>query len=132
MHEMTSAERVDAVASLGFTERQAAFLVTVLLHGGVCVGRQYCTFAGIARGEKQHQFFGRLVTKGYARSYSHAHRKALLYHRCSQQLLLRLKRFDEAAGIGSTTRLRDWYGTLIRMGRRHALLFIANARGFRC
>ena len=42
MHEMTSAECVDAVASLGFTERQAAFLVTVLLHGGVCVARQYC------------------------------------------------------------------------------------------
>ena len=35
---MTHAERVSAVAALGFTERQAAFLVLVMLHSGVCVG----------------------------------------------------------------------------------------------
>ena len=34
---MTYAERVSAVAALGFTERQAAFLVLVMLHSGVCV-----------------------------------------------------------------------------------------------
>ena len=32
--------------SEGFTERQAAFLVTVMLHAGVCMVRQYCAFAG--------------------------------------------------------------------------------------
>ena len=42
---MTHEERVSAVAALGFTERQAAFLVQVMLHSGVCLGRQYCTFA---------------------------------------------------------------------------------------
>ena len=46
---MTHQERVSAVAALGFTERQADFLVHVMLHSGVCLGRQYCTFAGIAR-----------------------------------------------------------------------------------
>lgn len=45
--------------------------------------------------------------------------------RCTQQLLLRLKQFDDAAGIRSTTRLGDWYGNLIRMGNRHVLLFIS-------
>ena len=54
---MTHAERVSAVAALGFTERQAAFLVLVMLHSGVCVGRQYCTFAGIVRGQKMSDFF---------------------------------------------------------------------------
>jgi Domain of unknown function (DUF6933) len=44
---------------------------------------------------------------------------------CTQQLLLRLKRFDEAPSASSNTRLGDWYGTLLRMGRRHALLFIS-------
>ena len=48
---MTHQERVSAVAALGFTERQADFLVHVMLHSGVCLGRQYCTFAGIARGQ---------------------------------------------------------------------------------
>ena len=35
---MTHAERVSAIAALGFTERQAAFLVLVMLHSGVCRG----------------------------------------------------------------------------------------------
>lgn len=39
---MTIQARIEALTSLGFTARQAAFLVTVLLQGGVCVARQYC------------------------------------------------------------------------------------------
>ncbi|HLG58363.1 MAG TPA: hypothetical protein VI485_23665 [Vicinamibacterales bacterium] len=35
---MTRADQIPAVAKLGFTERQAGFLVTVLVHAGVCVG----------------------------------------------------------------------------------------------
>ena len=38
---MTFAERVTAVGAFGFTERQSRFLVTVMLHAGVCLGRQY-------------------------------------------------------------------------------------------
>ena len=34
---MTWEQRVSSVARKGFTERQAAFLVTVMLHAGVCV-----------------------------------------------------------------------------------------------
>jgi len=45
--------------------------------------------------------------------------------RCTQQLLLRLKRPDNPPPSPSTTQLGDWYGNLIRMGRRHALLFIS-------
>jgi hypothetical protein len=45
--------------------------------------------------------------------------------RCTKQLLLRLKQFDDAAAVRSTTRLGDWYGNLIRMGNRHVLLFIS-------
>ena len=33
---MTFDERVQAVAKKGFTDRQARFLVTVMLHAGVC------------------------------------------------------------------------------------------------
>src|SRR6476646_7945748 len=40
-------ERTQAVAAFGFTERQARFLVTVMLHRGVFVERQYCACAGI-------------------------------------------------------------------------------------
>jgi hypothetical protein len=37
---MTLAERITNVAGFGFTERQAGFLVTVMLHAGVCLRRQ--------------------------------------------------------------------------------------------
>ena len=77
---MTFTERVGAVSSQGFTERQAGFLVTVMLHAGVCLGRQYCSFAGIVRGQKTHDFFGGLVADGLATCYPRAHRKTHVYH----------------------------------------------------
>src|SRR5213593_3262283 len=45
--------------------------------------------------------------------------------RCTQQLLLRLKQFDDVNSVPSTTRLGDWYGNVLRMGNRHELLFIS-------
>ena len=77
---MTQTERVSAVAALGFTERQAAFLVLVMLHAGVCLGRQYCTFAGIVRGQKMADFFQKLTAKRYATPYPCGHNKARVYH----------------------------------------------------
>lgn len=62
-----TAERTEAVSAFGFTERQARFLVEVLIHSGVFVERQYCTFAGITHGQKTHDFLTRLVERGYAR-----------------------------------------------------------------
>jgi hypothetical protein len=73
-------ERVHAVAKKGFTERQAGFLVTVMLHSGVCIGRQYCVYARIVRGQKMYDFFTFLVAKKFATSYTAAHRRAHIYH----------------------------------------------------
>ena len=77
---MTFEERVHAMIDHGFTERQAGFLTTVMLHAGVCLGRQYCTYAHIVRGQKVHDFFRTLVGEGYATVYPRAHRKTHLYH----------------------------------------------------
>ena len=77
---MTRADQIRAVAKLGFTERQAGFLVTVLVHAGVCVGRQYCVYARIVRGQKVQDFFSSLVAKKFATPYMSAHRGARLYH----------------------------------------------------
>jgi hypothetical protein len=60
-------ERTEAVSAFGFTERQSRFLVEVLVHSGVFVERQYCTFAGITHGQKTTDFLRRLVERGYAR-----------------------------------------------------------------
>ena len=77
---MTFDERVTAVSEFGFTTRQARFLVTVMLHGGVCVPRQYARFAGIAYGHKVNVFFDKLVSMRYAVGCRCVHNRAAVYH----------------------------------------------------
>jgi len=63
---MTDASGIAAVQAFGFTERQARFLVLVLEHSGMCLPRQYRSFAGIAHGRQTHQCFDNLITGGFA------------------------------------------------------------------
>ncbi len=77
---MTFDERCAAVAKLGFTERQARFLTTVMLHTGVCVPRQYARYCRIVHGQKTRTFFAKLVRLGYASMYDCRHNRAQLYH----------------------------------------------------
>jgi hypothetical protein len=58
-------DRVQAVAGFGLTDRQARFLVNVMVYAGVFLERQYCAFAGIAHGQKTHDFLAKLVQRGY-------------------------------------------------------------------
>jgi hypothetical protein len=58
-------DRVQAVAAFGLTERQARFLVTVMVYAGAFLERQYRAFAGIAHGQKTHDFVAKLVARGY-------------------------------------------------------------------
>ena len=77
---MTWDERVRAVADHGFTPRQSGFIVTVMLYAGVCLGRQYCTFARIAYGKAVHEFFERLIEKECATARRFRQSNACLYH----------------------------------------------------
>ena len=45
--------------------------------------------------------------------------------RCTQRLLVRLKRTDLSPSQESTTRLGDWYGNVLRIGRQQYVLFIS-------
>lgn len=45
--------------------------------------------------------------------------------RCTQKLLKRLKQTGDPTAVESTTRLGDWYGNILRIGRREHLLFIS-------
>lgn len=65
MRDSVSDSRVSAMASFGFTGRQARFLVTVMVYGGAFLERQYCTFAGITHGQKTHDFVRKLIDRGY-------------------------------------------------------------------
>lgn len=77
---MTFQDRVKAVSEFGFTERQAGFLVTVMLHSGMCVPRQYAGFAGTAYGHKVTRFFEKLVQRDFATVCDCLHSRAALYH----------------------------------------------------
>jgi hypothetical protein len=77
---VTFDDRVKAVSELGFTERQARFLVTVMLYAGVCVPRQYATFSGTAYGHTVSRFFDKLVRRGYAMACGCLHNRAEVYH----------------------------------------------------
>lgn len=70
-----------------FTKRQARFLVLVMRHAGMCVPRQYASFAGIANGGKRcNAFFDTLVRRGYAVGADCVHNRARLYHVHSKRL----------------------------------------------
>ena len=49
----------------------------------------------------------------------------MLVLRCTQKLLARLKQADNLPAVESTTRLGDWYGNVLQLGRRQHLLFIS-------
>lgn len=79
---MTFEERVTAVRRVtgdSLTERQVAFVVTVMRHSGVCLGRHYCAYANLRYGKNMHLFFERLRELGYTVAHRCAHGRARLY-----------------------------------------------------
>ena len=83
---MTFNERAKAASEYGLTTREARFLVAVMLHGGVCVPRQYARFAGTAYGQKVNVFFDKLVSLQYAVRCRCVHNRAAVYHVRHQRL----------------------------------------------
>ena len=77
---MESQDRIAAIARLGFTERQARFLVLVMQYSGVCLLRQYTAFAGIVHGQKTRKFFAKLVSRRLATAYACRHNRGRVYH----------------------------------------------------
>jgi hypothetical protein len=78
--------RIIALTGFGLTERQARFLLIVMSHAGVCVGRQYCSYARIVDGQNVRAFLADLVARGYATAYECGHNRARIYHVHSKAL----------------------------------------------
>jgi hypothetical protein len=77
---MTMEERVQAVQALGFSPRQAQFLVTVALHSGYCLRRQYTTFTGTKTGKNVQRFLEGLVARQLARRTTYRLDRGYVYH----------------------------------------------------
>ena len=79
--DIVSERRVNALAGFGFTQRQREFLVTVMVHAGCFLERQYCAFTGTVRGQNSREFVTRLVTRGFAHAIVPGPvRRGRLYH----------------------------------------------------
>jgi hypothetical protein len=77
---VSSEQGFAALAPFGFSKRQARFLELVMRHAGVCVPRQYATFAGVVHGQKTRAFFAKLVRRGYASAFECRHNRGRIYH----------------------------------------------------
>jgi hypothetical protein len=82
--------RVNALRHLGFTERQREFLLTVMVHSGSLLERQYCAFTGTVRGQNSREFMSRLTARGFVRVIEPGPlRRGRLYHihhsRCTKR-----------------------------------------------
>jgi hypothetical protein len=92
--DSVSERRVNALAGFGFTQRQREFLVTVMVHAGCFLERQYCAFTSTARGQNSREFVARLVARGFARAIEPGPvRRGRLYH-------VHHKPLYEAIGLG--------------------------------
>ena len=65
--DSVSVSRVSALRDYGLTLRQRQFLVTVMVHSGCFLERQYCEFTGTVRGQNSREFVARLVARGFVR-----------------------------------------------------------------
>ena len=79
--DSVSISRVSALRDYGLTQRQREFLVTVMVHSGCFLERQYCEFTGTVRGQNSREFVARLVARGFARAIEPGPvRRGRLYH----------------------------------------------------
>ena len=79
---------------LGFTTRQARFLVLVALHSGYCLRRQYAAFAGVSYGKNVRDFLDSLVAKHLAERFSLRADRGHLYHLHARSLYRVLRQED--------------------------------------
>jgi hypothetical protein len=78
-------DRCQALEMLGYTARQAQFLVRVALHGGYFLRRQYVTFTGTAHGQATVRFLARCVACEHIRVLPYG-RHGHVFHLCARPL----------------------------------------------
>ncbi len=77
---MTPDEYLSALAPWRFTPRQSRFVLTVALHSGYCLRRQYMAFAGIRYGKVVREFLETLVTRRLAERLAYRMDRGFVYH----------------------------------------------------
>ncbi len=77
---MTPDAYVETLSAWRLTPRQARFVVTVALHSGYCLRRQYMAFAGLRYGKVVREFLDGLVERRLAERTAYRVDRGFLYH----------------------------------------------------
>jgi len=85
--------RRQALEMLGYTPRQAHFLVLVALHGGYFLRRQYVAFTGRAHGQAAVRFLSHCVAREHVTVFPYG-RQGHVYHLCARPLYAALGEED--------------------------------------
>jgi hypothetical protein len=85
--------RCRVLEMLGYTPRQAQFLVLVALHGGYFLRRQYVAFTGTPHGQAAVRFLAQCVAREHVRTLPYG-RQGHLYHLYSRPLYATLGEED--------------------------------------
>ncbi len=96
---MTHDERAEAIRWHGYTTRQAAFLATVLVHGGCFLRRQFAAFLGRQDGGLITDLVQRLVRNGHGRRH--------VFSRHTEVLHVLARRLYESIGEPHSRYRRD-------------------------
>lgn len=81
MSPRESEERIARLRQLGYSEREAGFLLLAALHSGAFVMRQYEAFAGVKRGYAMNQLVAKATRQQHVRTYPSKNR-SLIYQIC--------------------------------------------------
>ena len=90
---LTSAERIQGLTSLRYTEREAAFLAIAALQGGYFLRRQYCQFLGKEVGGTAAALIDKVLLKEHARAITGCS-GAIVYHLCARPFYAALGQAD--------------------------------------
>lgn len=86
---MADSDSVSALQSLGYTEREAAFLYIVAVHSGYFLRRQFCHFSQRQRGAIAHQLIRKARDNGHLRSIDCGEARQI-YHLTTRAIYERL------------------------------------------
>jgi hypothetical protein len=90
---MSHSERIAALESLGYTDREASFLCLAALHGGYFLRRQYCGFIGKEIGGTAAALVEKLLDRQHAVAISALH-NTKIYHLRSRPFYAALGEID--------------------------------------
>ncbi|HEX9012983.1 MAG TPA: hypothetical protein VF813_05685 [Anaerolineaceae bacterium] len=106
---MNQQERIAALRSLGYSEREAAFLSLAARHGGYFLRRQFKAFIGFEPGRATDRLIAKSIAQGHVRARPSAN-QTLIYHIGSRSFYRAIEKADNC-----NRQLRQPYSVKVKL-----------------